>query len=271
MRIRIRHETAYAYSRPIELSAQAIRMTPRPYDGQQVVRWSVFEQGRGPLVDTEDGYGNIVNTLTLLRDHQHATVVAEGEVVTTDMAGVVSGAVERLPLLFFLRATPRTAPDAAIEALARESSASAPLDRLHDLMERARKRVRYEVGTTHSATTAAEALAAGAGVCQDHAHLFIAGARLLGIPARYVSGYLWDPTAPAELVASHAWAEAHVDGLGWVGFDVANAICPTDHHVRVAVGLDYDAAAPIRGMWRGQAEESLAVRVRVSQIGAQQQ
>jgi transglutaminase-like putative cysteine protease len=137
-------------------------------------------------------------------------------------------------------------------------------------MNRVRDRLDYRPGATDATTTATAALAQGYGVCQDHSHVFIAAARFLGIPARYVSGYLWTGVDDRPYDASHAWTEAHVPGLGWVGFDAANRICPTENYVRVAVGLDYDAAAPVRGLRRGPAEESLDVEVHVRREGAEQ-
>jgi transglutaminase-like putative cysteine protease len=131
-----------------------------------------------------------------------------------------------------------------------------------------RDAIDYKTGESHVLTTAAEALANGFGVCQDHTHVFISCARTLEIPARYVSGYLLHTDTGEESEASHAWAEAWVPGLGWVGFDVANNTCPNDHYVRIGVGLDYQEAAPIRGVRRGGGEESMTVRVRVSQAQA---
>jgi transglutaminase-like putative cysteine protease len=128
--------------------------------------------------------------------------------------------------------------------------------------------LRFDVDATDATTTAAEALAAGHGVCQDFAHIFAAAARLLGIPARYVSGHL----ARAEHLqqdAAHAWAEALVPDLGWVAFDPANGVCADDAYVRVAIGLDYLDAAPIRGARRGGGMEQLTVAVHAG--AAQQQ
>ena len=140
---------------------------------------------------------------------------------------------------------------------------------MHALMTaRARPR-RVRVGVTDAHTAAAEALKDGAGVCQDHAHIFIAAARVLGVPARYVNGYfVTGGEEPAE--AHHAWAEAWIDGLGWVGFDLANRLCPTERYVRLACGLDASYAAPIRGTRRGGVEEVLDVVVEVQQQSAQQ-
>jgi len=132
-----------------------------------------------------------------------------------------------------------------------------------------RERVAYVTGVTGTETTATQALADGQGVCQDHAHIFIAAARHAGVPARYVTGYLFLDD-PDHAVAHHAWAEAWVAGLGWVGFDAANGVCPTEHYVRLAAALDARYAAPIRGMHRGGVGESLAVEVKVQQTTPQQ-
>jgi transglutaminase-like putative cysteine protease len=132
-----------------------------------------------------------------------------------------------------------------------------------------RDRVEYVPGATGAHTGAAEALGDGKGVCQDHAHIFISAARTLGIPARYVTGYLvLDDPGPAP--AHHAWAEAYVEALGWVGFDVANRICPTERYVRLACGLDAGYTAPVVGSRRGGSGESLNVCVAVQQQSAQQ-
>jgi transglutaminase-like putative cysteine protease len=269
MRIRIRHTTSYAYDRPVDYAAQLIRLTPSEYGGQRIRSWRVTADGKA-LARSDDGYGNVLHLLTVARPHRGATVLAEGEVETENTHGVVRDSVERLPPSYWLRTTPLTDPNGTV----RQFAGSVPDDRdpvlrLHRLMSAVRARVDYVVGATTVMTTAAEALAKGSGVCQDHAHVFIAAARLLGVPARYVSGYLWHgggETTPA----SHAWAEAYVDGLGWVGFDAANNICPTEAYVRVAIGLDYAEAAPVRGIRRGAADEALAVAVDVQPAGAQQ-
>jgi transglutaminase-like putative cysteine protease len=131
------------------------------------------------------------------------------------------------------------------------------------------ERVAYVIGATHVHTSAAEALKDGMGVYQDHAHIFISAARALGLPARYVSGYfLTDSDEPSE--AHHAWAEVWIKGLGWLGFDPANRLCPTDRYVRLACGLDSASAAPVRGTRRGGVQEVLDVTVEVQQQSAQQ-
>jgi transglutaminase-like putative cysteine protease len=126
------------------------------------------------------------------------------------------------------------------------------------------RRIAFEPGATDTQTAAEEALARARGVCQDHAHVFIAAARHLGFPARYVSGYLLLDGQAAQ-VASHAWSEAHVEGLGWVGFDAANGISPDTRYVRLATGRDYRDAMPVSGIILGTAAERLAVRITVEQ------
>ncbi len=162
-------------------------------------------------------------------------------------------------------ATPLTAPGKTLRKLVSSVKLMPDEDTLphmHRLSAAIAEKVSYETGRTDSATTAETALAAGNGVCQDHAHILIAAARMLGHPARYVSGYLMMDDR-VEQDATHAWAEIWVKGLGWVGFDISNAICPDDRYVRVAVGRDYRDAAPIHGIRHGSGTEDLHVALKV--------
>lgn len=272
MQIRVTHKTIYRYDTPIDYSFQAIRLTPQPFIGQRVLAWQVREENEGVLPNYLDGFRNVVSLLTLLREHDEACVIAEGVVDVTDQKGIVQDAPETLPPLFFLRQSPRTVVSDSLRDLVGGVAADDAVAQLHDLMQCIHKKVRYDTDATHVHTTAAQALEEGAGVCQDHAHIFIACARLLGFPSRYVSGYLLssEPGREETFEASHAWAESYIDGVGWVGFDPANQVCPTDQYIRTAIALDYDGAAPVRGIWRGKAEESLAVTVSVQQTGADQ-
>jgi len=270
MRLQVRHQTAYHYASPIDYAIQTLRLSPRPHDGLAVLRWRVRGESRHELPSFVDCFGNRAHSHTVNRPHTSAAVFVEGEVETRATDGVVRGAAETLPPAFFLRATPLTTPDAAIGELARAAMGKSELDRLYALMNAVRDRLDYRPGVTDAATPAAAALVAGAGVCQDHAHLFIAASRVLGIPARYVGGYLWTGDEVHEYEASHAWAESYVEHLGWVGFDAANRICPGEAYIRTAIGLDYWSAAPVRGLRRGAASERLAVKVSVMQAGAQQ-
>lgn len=273
MLIQIRQETTYRYAASANYTMQILRVQPQDSGTQKVLAWRLTVPPFARLTEGHDAYRNILQTLYVDHPHGDITLTIEGEVETEDTGGVLRGVAEPFPAAFFLRQTELTTPDEAIRALAadaRAASDGSPLDLAHRLMEKVRDVVDYRIGETHAATTAAEAIAHGYGVCQDHAHVFVSAARAEGMPARYVSGYLWDDV-DTEYEASHAWAEAYIDGLGWVGFDVANRICPTDAHVRVACGLDYLEAAPVRGLRRGGGEETLEVRLRVDGEAVQQQ
>jgi transglutaminase-like putative cysteine protease len=264
MLLSVRHITRYRYAEPVSYSIQCLRLTPLSFMGQRVLDWQVRGGGANPALQFRDGFGNIVHLLTVNARHEELVIEAGGTVETQDCNGVVSDLTKSAPPRVFLRETTQTKPDGAIRALAGSADGNDTLDKLHALLDAVRDRVEYVPGATHTHTSAAEALADGKGVCQDHAHIFIAAARTLAIPARYVTGYLvLDEEGAAE--AHHAWAEAWVEGLGWVGFDVANRVCPTDRYVRLAAGLDAGYAAPIVGSRRGGETETLDVSVTVQQ------
>ena len=271
MRIRIDHATRYAYARPARFIVQMLRLTPKSCEGQQVRDWRIETDVDARLRRGEDAFGNIVHSLYTERPTNELTIRVTGEVSTVDTGGVVRGQAERLSPLVFLRDTPLTQADPAIVDFARAIPDGAPLGRLHALMGALHQDVAFEVGSTSATHTAAEAFAQRRGVCQDHAQIFITAARLLGIPARYVSGHLSRQDGQHDQDAAHAWAEAWVEDLGWVGFDPANGICPTQHYVRVAVGLDALGATPIRGTSYGGGQESLTVALHVRPVQQSQQ
>jgi transglutaminase-like putative cysteine protease len=274
MRIRISHETLYRYELPAKGVIQTLRMTPRNHDGQYVVDWRIDVSADCRLDAQVDAFGNVTHTFTADGPLEQLRLLVEGEVETQDTHGIVRGTVEQFPPSLFLRATPLTAPDDAITACAHDVAASASADRLgllHALLARIHQEITFDTDPTHAATTAAEAFALKRGVCQDLTHVFIAAARELGFPARYVAGYFHRSDGVVHQEAGHAWAEAHVDGFGWVAFDPANGICATDAHIRVAIGLDYLGAAPVRGTRYGGGAESLAVTVLVDQAQRQMQ
>lgn len=267
MLIRVRHATHYSYAEPAGYAIQSLRLTPAPFKGQRVIEWKVAAPTGA--VQFRDGFGNLVHLVAINAPHQELTFEATGVVETTDCNGVVYGLPQSIPPRVFLRETEQTRPNAAIQELAACATDHDTLEKLHSLSKLVRDRVEYVQGVTDAHTGAADALADGKGVCQDHAHIFISAARTLAIPARYVTGYLaMDHPGIAE--AHHAWAEAWVEALGWVGFDVANRICPTDRYVRLASGLDAGYAAPIIGSRRGGKGETLHVAVEVQQASAQQ-
>lgn len=257
MRIRIDHRTTYRYDAPASSLVQALRVTPADHAGQHVVDWRIDSDIDGSFHESRDAFGNRVTMFYADGPVSEVSLRVTGMVDVADMAGLVQ-ADETLPPAAYLRPTDLTRADAAIVALAGRFADAAPLTALHDLCSAIYREMRFEVGLTNAGTSAAAALADGHGVCQDFAHIFIAAARQRGIPSRYVSGHL---ARDAAQEAAHAWAEAHVPELGWVGFDPANGISPTDHYLRVAIGLDYLDAAPIRGARRGGGAESLEVSV----------
>ncbi len=262
MRIHITHETVYGYAAPAKYVIQKLRLTPRGHDGQHVRRWRIEIDEDCRLVESTDAFGNIVHTFTLTSPVDQLTITADGEIETEDTAGLVRGAVERLPLELYLRETPLTEPDDAIREFA-AGFASGQSDRLallHDMLEAIHGRMNFDIGRTDSGTTAADAFHLGHGVCQDFSHIFVAAARSIGIPARYTAGYLVKVNGEVDQDAGHAWSEAYVPDLGWVGFDPANGACVTHSYVRVAIGLDYLGAAPVRGAQSGGLDESSRYR-----------
>jgi transglutaminase-like putative cysteine protease len=270
VRLTIRHETTYKYETPATRAIQILRMTPRGHDGQFVTRWGVDVDCDCRLSQSTDSFGNTVHSFTVEGPLDHMTIVASGTLETQDTHGVLRGQPERFPAEVFLRDTALTAADPAIRAFAADIGARAGanrLDLIHGLMEGIRGRLRFDVDATDPGTSATEAFAMRHGVCQDFSHILIAAARYLGIPARYASGYMLRTDGLNEQPAGHAWAEALIDGLGWVGFDPANGVSPTDAYVRVAVGLDYLGAAPVRGMRYGGSGETLLVAVTIEHAG----
>jgi transglutaminase-like putative cysteine protease len=264
MLLNIVHQTTYRYDQSLPYALQRVRLIPRTDALQTVDRWDLSYEGAREEVRFVDHFGNQCRLLSTEPGAMQIVITARGQVTTRDQTGVAGQHTGFAPLWLFERETPLTMPSAAIGALSEPLGGPETLGLLHDLMDTIQKRVAYVSGSTTSETTADEALAAGQGVCQDHAHIFISAVRTQGLPARYVSGYLMmDDTT--QQVATHAWAEAHVPGLGWVGFDVSNGICPDERYVRVAFGRDYRDAMPVAGIRQGQAHEQLEVHVTVEQ------
>ncbi|MFN3869487.1 MAG: transglutaminase domain-containing protein [Hyphomicrobiaceae bacterium] len=266
MLIRVHHRTRYVYDTETRYSVQTLRLTPQSFDGQRVLEWKIDAPGMEKAGSFRDCYGNMVHQITVTRPHTDVVVDVTGFVETFDRAGVVRGLVEVAPVSVYLRRTPPTEASDAIRKLATVGEGLDYVARLHALMHATRDAIDYVPGATNAHTSAAEALDDGKGVCQDHAHVMIAALRSLDRPARYVTGYL-----VGEAEAGHAWVEAFVDGLGWVGFDPANRVCPTDTYVRLAAGLDAATATPVRGARRGGGKEALEVAVDVAPKESQQQ
>lgn len=263
MQLSIRHETVYRYTAPLSYTIQQLRLSPRADAHQRNQSWQISTPGhRHEFVDA---YGNVCHMLTITGLHDEVRIVASGTVNVTPLDRgrlVESGSLS--PLVFTVP-TRLAAVDAAVDDFAhRYLKPGARSSELLALAEAIRGSVAYQSGATAVTTTAADALSLGRGVCQDHAHLFLACCHAHDIPARYVSGYI-DPggTSHAE---SHAWVDVwveEVDFSGWVSIDVTHAKFASDSHCRLAVGRDYESAAPIRGVRTGGGTETLSVEVSV--------
>ncbi len=295
MRIAISHTTRYRFDQPSPHGLQRLRLTPRSCAVQTVRDWRMAVTGASVEAEYDDHNQNCT-TLISFGGGSEIEVASHGVVETLDCAGVVGKHTGFMPLWSFLNQTDLTRPGPLMRRLAgrfaggplQSQSASgqsqsqsqsgqgqpslagdAPIAALHALSDAVLEAVAYATGRTDASTSAEAALAAGHGVCQDHAHIFIGAVRMLGVPARYVSGYLL-MDGVIDQNAGHAWAEAHVAGLGWVGFDVSNAICPDARYVRVATGADYHDAAPITGVTLGGGAAEMTVEVSVAQQSAAQ-
>jgi len=260
----IRHETIYRYSSPVGYSIVQLRLSPRIEPQQRPLSWNIVSNGQRR--DFIDSFGNSSQMLSITVPHQEVHILASGvmEVDTPDRGRMPERSL--LSPLAFTVSTRLTEAGAAIRAFASDHlQAGANTSQLLALTETIRQAVVYQSGATAVTTTASDALALGLGVCQDHAHLFLACCHTQGIPARYVSGYL--DSGQTEHGASHAWVDVWVDEVdysGWVSIDVTHSCLQHAGYCRLAVGRDYESAAPIRGTRRGGSEEKMSVQVDIS-------
>lgn len=263
MQLHIRHETFYRYGEPVKRSVQNLRLTPRRDPMQRALSWSLSAPGR--CRSQVDAYGNIVHLLTLDQPHKEIRIVVNGVVETANVAEVSLPDEGRISPLAFLAETPLTRPDEAISGFARPrlQGGGELRPKLIDLAESVCEEVRYEKGATDVHESASRAFARGAGVCQDHSHIYIACCRSAGIPARYVSGYFY--TGKDGEIASHAWVDVWTGReQGWMSIDVTHRAPADARHCRLAVGRDYLDACPVRGVRRGGGAEEMQVAVSVA-------
>jgi transglutaminase-like putative cysteine protease len=265
MKLKITHKTQYAYDAPIVYGLQQVRLTPMNSVHQTVGPWSVDIEGGAQELSFTDQHQN--HTLLVQADAgvEQVNVTVTGEIETHTSDGVFGKIYGTAPLWYFTQGTARTQAGRGIQKLSKIVNVDGDtLSSLHTLSNEILDAVPYGEATTFAGTPAEEALKAGGGGWQDHAQIFISAARHAGIPARYVSGYLM-MNDRVDQDATHGWAEAHVDGLGWVGFDVSNRISPDERYVRVATGRDSRDAAPMTGMRIGSANESMIVSLQIQQ------
>ncbi len=271
MRLSIRHTTRYSFDAPVVHALQRLRLTPKETQGQEILEWSMDYENAAEELTYEDQHHNTTTLVAVEPEATKVTITCRGKVDTHDHAGVIGRHAGHLPLWSFLSQTKLTRPGPGIKSLIKDLKGfdGGRLDMLHELSRATLDRVSYEIGTTGPKTTAEESYAAKSGVCQDHAHIFIGAARALDVPARYVSGYLM-MNDRIDQEATHAWAEAFIEGLGWVGFDISNGISPDERYVRVATGRDYRDASPVTGISFGNSSQVLEVDVAVEQQQVQQ-
>ena len=271
MRLRVRHRSLFGYGAAPFASLQRLRLRPRSGAGQSILHWDVRLENARFETAYGDGHGNACDLVAAEGGGEPVVIACEGEAETCERAGIVGAHDAPSRTWLYRRPTPLTAWEPQFAPLT-EGLEHTPAG-MHALCERIRDRVDYRIGATDAATTAGQAFGKGVGVCQDHAHIFLACARALGLPARYVSGYLkLDDRDEQE--AGHAWAEAFLPNLGWVGFDVSNGHSPDERYLRLAYGLDYRDAAPISGLLfndarSGELTETLAVALSVERITSQ--
>ena len=267
MELTIRHHTVYSYDPAVDRAGLRLKLFPRTTTAQTVAEWAVEVNGETIEPQLTNAFGEAEASWFTQSRTDRIEILAMGRVALIDTSGVLGKMGHARPSVF-LRETSLTEPDEAIRALAAEITGATALDRMHALTSRIHEAITYRKDTTDAGTTAAQVLKQGTGVCQDLAHLFMAAARVMGVPARYITGYYRDE---AEDLATHAWAEAHLDGLGWTGFDPTHEMCPADGHIRLCSGFDAADAAPIRGHTIGETEEDLDVSVQIDTAQSQTQ
>jgi transglutaminase-like putative cysteine protease len=265
MQLQITHTTHYRYDRPVDYALQRVHLRPLSSVLQDVTSWDVAVGGGKIEASYLDHYGNHTDLISITPGTESLSLTASGTVNSLNSSGILGKVYGRLPLWHYLQETALTTPGPRVKDLAKlVSKTGDTLSSLHTLSAALLKVAPYKTGKTDGDTTAEDALGIGCGVCQDHAHIFAAAVRQAGFPARYVSGYLMI-NDQVDQDASHAWAEVHVDDLGWVGFDVSNGVAPDEKYVRIAIGRDARDAAPITGLRLGASDESMVVSLQVQQ------
>lgn len=266
MQLLVKHSTTYTYDAAVAYGLQQIRLTPKSRDGQHIVNWNMVVEGGKKELQFTDQHNNQVDLISIAPGGEQIIIRCEGVVEVEQNSGVIGPHRGFMPLWGFRQPTPLTQGASEVTGLLQElgDAHSGEIERAHALSALIVKKIPYAIGKTNAETTAEEAIHVGAGVCQDHAHIFIVAMRLLGHPARYVSGYLM-MNDREDQDATHAWAEAHFDGVGWIGFDVSNGYSPDERYIRVATGLDYQDASPVSGMRYGATSENMVVQLQVQQ------
>jgi transglutaminase-like putative cysteine protease len=277
----IRHITRFRYSALVSESVMEVRMQPRSDAGQRCRSFQLSTTPRAAITSYRDYLGNTIHHFDVPGRHVQLSITAEALVELTPpappppaLAPADWDALDRMTaeqdLWDVLAPSHFARPSADLRAFAtdvRLSRGADPLSTLIELTTQIYDSFEYAPDTTSVHSPIEDALRERRGVCQDLAHIMITLVRELGIPCRYVSGYLFhrhEDHDRSEEDASHAWVEALLPGLGWVGFDPTNNLVAGARHIRIAIGRDYADVPPTRGVYKGKATSTLDVAVRVS-------
>ncbi|CAB4697109.1 MAG: transglutaminase family protein [Actinobacteria bacterium] len=264
MWLRVEHTTTFTYSAPIVEAYTELRLRPLDVDGQRRASFRLQTEPAGVRVhEFVDHLGNGVGHFDILEPHEQLTVTATSEVITSPFLSTAQPS----PLEFYdyLQPTEYAVLDEHVRAFVAGAAIDGTnAERATALMQAVRETLVYEKGATSVQTPSPEVLRLGRGVCQDFAHVLISACRADGIPARYVSGYLYDDALADEHGASHAWVDVYDPDRGWISLDPTHGGEQTESYVRLAVGRDYADVPPTRGVFKGTGEETLSVRVNVS-------
>jgi len=269
MKLEVVHSTRYRYSSPIAETVMEVRLRPMDGNGQRCLEFKLDVSSGIKPRDYRDGYGNNVHYFNLVRPHTRLNITSRSVVETGGELDADPGEELVYDFLRFrspVKDVPGVRDLARRHPIANPRSAPVVEAALDELTLTISREFAYDRAVTNVYSAVDDVLELKAGVCQDFAHLFIAVARAMGVPARYVSGYIHTPGGRSSVSASHAWAEGWVPGRGWVGYDATHPVRTSENHVRLAVGRDYTDAAPTRGIYVGSATGSMEVRVRTREI-----
>jgi transglutaminase-like putative cysteine protease len=276
MLLKISHETRLRYSREVRGTIFEARMAPRSDDDQTVYNYSIVTNPAAPITSFRDGDGNRVDLFNIFAPYSKLTVISTSYVRThrRDVNARIEGVQVRtgigpetgLELRELLKPSLLAPNGPLLTELANSidwPEGESAADRAARIMDTIRDRFTYESDVTHAWSSVEEVLELNRGVCQDFAHVLIGLARLKGMPARYVSGYIHQPGQ----IATHAWAQVWFGPrAGWIDLDPTRGVFATDDHITVAYGRDYSDVPPNRGLWSGEADESIEVAVEISPV-----
>ena len=277
MELSIKHKTKYEYVNPIGNLIQTTKLYPSENNALKIINWNVTRDAAKKSKIYTDGEANNIQNFSNKNKVKNINFTVNGKVQTFDTKGIYKNPLDKINPLVYLRNTPLTESDSEIVELGNDAKngISDNIEISHKLLKLVAERVEYKPLTTSNETSAIIAYKQRKGVCQDQAHIMIAAARSIGIPARYVNGYMHNNSHNSEYQSTHAWAEFYIENLGWVGFDSTNNCSPDERYIRVSCGLDANYAAPIKGVFYGNNNsnsfiENLEISVQTLEYNSQQ-